>query len=155
MADTNGTRNGNGKPAQKTWAEERTIGFTREQWDEWRERLNRRLELMNLHEQERESANGKLRDDRAELDLLHSECRSGGAKAMVTVTERPIFERNAVEIVAVDTGEVVRERAMTAAEREKLMQPELPITDASAAEARPGPRSEAGSAALADAPWRP
>ena len=134
MADTTGTTNGNGKPAQRTWAEERTIGFTREQWEEWRERLNRRLELMNLHEQERESANGKLRDDRAELDLLHSECRSGGAKAIVTVTERPIFERNAVEIVTVDTGEVVRERAMTAVEREKLAQPELPITETPAGE---------------------
>jgi len=141
MADTTGTTNGNGKPAQRTWAEERTIGFTREQWEEWRERLNRRLELMNLHEQERESANGKLRDDRTELDLLHSECRSGGAKAMVTVTKRPIFERNTVEIVAVDTGEVVRERAMTAAEREKLMQPELPISD---------PPAEAAAAAEQD-----
>jgi hypothetical protein len=115
------------KKAPKRWAEEMTIPISSERFEVLQKTMAEKFASLDLHESERESALGKIRDDRNELDRIGRTIASRGEKRMVTLEERYVFETNTVEVVNVDTREVVRVRAMTGDERAAAAQVELPI----------------------------
>jgi hypothetical protein len=90
------------------------------------EKLTEQLELIDQVTAEKKESMQSYNDKLKELDEIARSYRESienrTEKREVTCAERQIFEQNKIEIVRLDTNEVVETRAMDAADR----QPELP-----------------------------
>jgi len=107
------------------------------------ERAFRVVALMGEHDEiemkaKEEAAQHKaaLKDLRSLTQRLGEQVRSGVEKRLVEVVEEQDLLSREVRTVRVDTGEVVRSRAMTHTELEKARQPELFLEEAEAEDAR-------------------
>jgi hypothetical protein len=116
-----------GPQKPSTWVEERMVLFTPEQWLDFRKRVSEKLDTLDLHKAERESILGRIRDESADLERLMRAIKSGGEMRTITVTEHPRFETNTIDVVDLQTGEVIRTRAMTGEERAAHAQVALPL----------------------------
>lgn len=92
--------------------------------------LNTEIQEMETEEAKRKAAaKTAIQSKRDELSKLLKSMSTGAREAEVEVADVPIFEQNKVEVVRLDTKEVVDTRAMVAAERQKEIKGAQPEGD--------------------------
>jgi hypothetical protein len=101
-------------------------------------------------DEERREAMAEFRDRRAAIDEkckeLADSFENGTKKISVRVREELIVETNEIQVIRIDTGEVVERRAAKAEDRQET----LPLGEPSAATLEDGTGAEGAARALAD-----